>query len=154
KPAGPTIDQQIELTFWASIKDSSSPAVLGTYLERYPKGEFAVIARAMIEHYEQQAKAEQAKRDEEEKRREEARKAAEVRRLEEERRARETALAEERLRARETNDREAARRLEETQQAEALARAETLRKALEEVIAAREAAKVAEEQRLAAVKVA
>jgi uncharacterized caspase-like protein len=154
KPTGPTVDQQIELTFWASVKDSSNPAVLGTYLERYPAGEFAAIARALIAHYEQQAKAEQARHEEEVKRQAEERKAAEVRRLEEERRARELASAEERRRATETNDVEGAKRLEATQQADALARAEALRKALEEVIAAREAAKAAEEQRLAAVKAA
>jgi hypothetical protein len=72
------VDQQIELTFWASVKDSSNPAVLSTYLERCPAGEFAAIARALIAHYEQQAKAEQARREEEEKRQAEERKAAEV----------------------------------------------------------------------------
>jgi hypothetical protein len=44
-PPRPT-EQQIELAFWTSVKDSTNPAVLGTYLERYPAGEFASIARA------------------------------------------------------------------------------------------------------------
>ena len=30
-----------------SVKDSNSPAVLATYLDRYPKGEFAPVARAL-----------------------------------------------------------------------------------------------------------
>jgi uncharacterized caspase-like protein len=154
KPAGPTLDQQIELAFWGSVKSSANPAVLGTYVERYPQGEFAPIARALIAHYEQQAKAEQAKRDEEDKRRDAASKAAELERLEDERRARERVLAEERSRSQSPDDVESVKRLEERVQKEALLRAETLHKALEDVLAAREAAKAAEEQRLAAVKAA
>lgn len=154
KPTIPTVDQQIELTFWASVKDSTNPAVLGTYLQRYPQGEFASIARALIEHYEQQRKAESAKRDAEAKRQAEGEKAAEVRRLEDERRIQEAALAEERRRAREMRDSEADKRLDAAQQGEAFARTQSLQKALEEEIAAREAAKAAEEQRLAAVKAA
>jgi uncharacterized caspase-like protein len=152
RPAGPTHDQQVELTFWASVKDSTSPAVLSTYLERYPKGEFSTIARALIEHYEQQAKAEKAKAVEDQRRQDEQRKAAEVKRLEEERKIREAALAEERKRAQETKNSEAAKRIEETQKAEALARAEALQKAMQEELAAKEAANAAEEQRRAAAK--
>lgn len=154
KPTGPTADQRIEMTFWDAVKDTQSPAVFQTYLDRYPTGEFATIARALIEHYEQKAKAEQAARAEEQKRQEEVRKAAAVKRLEDERRAKEAALAAERRRARETNDKQTERQLDEKSQAEAIARSEMLRKALEEVIVAREAAKAAEEQRLAAVKAA
>lgn len=154
KPTGPTADQQIELSFWASVKDTQSPAVLQTYLDRYPNGEFAPIARALIEHLEQKSKAEQAARAQEQKRQEEASKAAEVKRLDDERRAKEEALAAERRRARESNDKQAERQLEEKQKAEAVARSEMLSKALEEAAAAREAAKVAEAQRLAAVKAA
>jgi hypothetical protein len=57
-----TNSKEIELEFWASVKDSPAPAVLRTYLERYPDGEFAPIARAQIEHYERQLKAEEAAR--------------------------------------------------------------------------------------------
>jgi len=99
KPVGPTVEQQMELAFWSSVKDSTNPTVLATYLERYPKGEFAPIARALIEHYEQQLKATLAVREEEHKREEEAKKAAEVKRLEDERKAREATLSEESLRA-------------------------------------------------------
>ncbi|MET0568531.1 MAG: caspase family protein [Hyphomicrobiaceae bacterium] len=154
KPTGPTVDQQIEMSFWDAVKDTHNPAVLQTYLDRYPNGEFATIARALVQHYEQQAKAEQAARAEEQKRQEEARKAAEVKRLEDERRAKEEALAAERRRARETNDKQTERQIDEKLQTEAVARSEMLRKALEEVIVAREAAKAAEEQRLAAVNAA
>jgi uncharacterized caspase-like protein len=152
KPPGPTPEQQYELAFWASVKDSTSPTVLNTYLERYPSGEFAPIARALMEHYEQQRKAEEAAREEEHKRREEALKAAEVRRLEEERRIREAALAEERRRAEDAKNATEAKRAEERERKELVARTEQLRKALEEARIAREAAHAAEEQRLAAIK--
>ena len=149
-----TTAQQVELEFWASVKDSTAPGVLGTYLERYPSGEFAPIARAMIEHYERQLKAELAAREEERKRQEEERKAAEVKRLEEERRAREAAIAEERKRAEEAKNMTDISRLDEQARAEWMARTEDLRRALEEARLAREAAAAAEKQRLAAVKAA
>jgi uncharacterized caspase-like protein len=90
KPAEPSYERRVELEYWMSLKDSSDPAVLGTYLERYPSGEFAPIARALIEHHERQLKLQAAAREEETRRREEERKAAEVKRLEEERDARRT----------------------------------------------------------------
>jgi hypothetical protein len=152
KPAALTPEQQRELAFWLSVKDSTSPAVLATYLDRYPNGEFAAIARALGEHFDRKLKAGQAAREEEGKRIEEERKTAEVKRLEEERRLRETTIAEERKRLTEAKDGEEVRRLEEQRRAELVARTEELRKALEEARLAREAAKAAEEQRLAAVK--
>jgi hypothetical protein len=152
KPAALTPEQQLELAFWLSVKDSTSPAVLETYLVRYPGGEFAPIAHALAEHYDRKLKAEQAAQAEERKRIEEEAKAAEVNRLEEERRAREAAIAEEQKRAAEGRADEETRRQEEQQRAELIARTEELRRALEEVRLAREAAKAAEEQRLAAVK--
>jgi len=152
--AGPKVPDQVEMTFWNSVKDSASPEVLGTYLQRFPNGEFAAIARALIEHHERRLKAEQAAREEERKREEEARKAAEVKRLEEERRAREQAIAEERKRAEEAKNNAELKRLEEQHRLELVARTEELRKALEEARIAREAAKAAEEQRLATLKAA
>ena len=146
-------DQQIELTFWMSVKDSKTPAVLGTYLERYPSGEFASIARALIETYDSQNKLEQAAREGERKRQEEAAKATEAKRLEDEHRAREAALAAGQKRAEETKNSQEAARLE-AERVELLARNEQLRKALEDARVAREAAKAAEEQRVAAVKAA
>lgn len=152
QPAALTKDQQIELTFWVSVKDSDSPAVFRTYLERYPKGEFASIARVLIEHYEQRAKADQAKREEDRKRSEEQIKSAEVQRLEEERRHREAALAEERKRAQDANNTAVSKQLDQREKLEAQERAEAIRRALEEEIAAREAAKEAEAKRIAAMK--
>jgi Caspase domain len=148
--AGAKPPETVELTFWSSVKDSVDPAVLNTYLERYPNGEFAPIARALIEHYERQLKLELAAREGERKRQEEEMKAAEAKRLEEEQRDREVAFAEERKRAEEAKNTQETQRLER----EMLVRNEELRKALEDVRAAREGAKIAEEQRLAAVKAA
>jgi hypothetical protein len=145
---------QVELTFWMSVKDTTSPAVLRTYLERYPDGEFAPIARALIEHYDRQIQLDQAAKETERKRREEETRAAEAKRLEDEQRARDQALAQERKRAEATKNGAEAKLVEEKQRAEWLARSEELKKALEELRQAREAAKAAEEQRLAAVKAA
>src|SRR5262245_25822947 len=152
--AGSKPPESIELTFWNAVKDSTIPAVLNTYLERYPNGEFASIARALIEHYERQFKAEQAAREEEQKRQEEARKAAEVKRLEEERRIREATLAEERRRAEEAKNSREAKRAAERERAELVARTEELRKTLEEAQKAKEATRAAEEQRLVALRAA
>ena len=38
----------LELAFWDSVKDDSPPE-LGSYLERYPEGTFAPLARARLE---------------------------------------------------------------------------------------------------------
>ena len=146
--------ENVELTFWTSVRDSANPTLVNTYLKRYPNGEFAPIARVMIEHLERQLQAEQAAREEERKRQEELRKSAEVKRLEEETRRREAALGRERQRAEEIKDFAEAKRVEEQQRAEIVARSEELRKALEEVRVARKAAAEAEEQRLAALKAA
>jgi uncharacterized caspase-like protein len=154
-PGAPlTKEQDLELAFWSSVKDSRTPAVLRTYLERYPDGEFAPIAQALIDTYESQLKAELAAREQAKRRQEEERRAAEVKRIEEERKAREAALAEERRRAEEATNAAGAKVVEERQRAEWLAQTEALKKAVEEARLAREAAKTAEEQRQAAVKAA
>lgn len=146
-PPRPTT-QQIEFQFWTSVKDSASPAVLGTYLERYPAGEYAPIARALIDHYDRQLKLELAARDEERKRQEKQLRAAEAKRLEDEQRAREAAAP--------TAERKQAEagRLDDQARAEWKARTEELRKAIEEARLAREAAQDAEEKRLAALQAA
>lgn len=151
---GPTHEQQVELTYWSSVKDSTSPTILRTYLDRYPDGEFAAIARALVEHYEQQAKVAVAEREREQKRLEEEKRAAELKRLEEERRVREAALAEARVRAEAAKNQAEVKRLETKEKVEHAARAEQLRKAIEEANRAREAAETAEEKRLAATKAA
>jgi branched-chain amino acid transport system substrate-binding protein len=47
QPAPPQSDQA-ELLFWQSVKDTSSEAILQTYLQRYPSGTFAALAQARI----------------------------------------------------------------------------------------------------------
>ncbi|MEM8689066.1 MAG: caspase family protein [Pseudomonadota bacterium] len=37
-----------EALFWSSVKDSTSPAIIGTYLRKFPKGQFAELARLKI----------------------------------------------------------------------------------------------------------
>ncbi len=57
----PTDSSQFEITFWNSIKDSSAPPLIETYLKRYPNGTFAEIARVKIKLL--NAAAERAKRE-------------------------------------------------------------------------------------------
>ena len=42
-------EQAIELAFWEAVCDAEDPHLLTAYLEKYPNGEFAVIARSRIE---------------------------------------------------------------------------------------------------------
>ncbi len=44
---------EVELVFWTSIKDSSDPAELKAYLEKYPDGQFSGLAGARIKRLEQ-----------------------------------------------------------------------------------------------------
>jgi hypothetical protein len=145
--------EQVELAFWTTVKDSNNPAVLATYLDRFPKGEFAPLARVLMEHYDRQLKLETAKQEEARKLQDEAKRADDVRRLEAEQRAKEAALAAERKRAEEAKNSQEAKRLEK-ERAELLARNEELRKALDEARKAREATKVAEDKRMAALSAA
>jgi class 3 adenylate cyclase len=50
-PAGPVLDAEttVELTFWDSVKDSDNPAMYVAYLDKYPAGNFAPIARAKLD---------------------------------------------------------------------------------------------------------
>ena len=41
-------DKEMEIAFWNAVKASKSPAVLQTYLERFPRGTFAGLAEVMI----------------------------------------------------------------------------------------------------------
>ena len=41
--------EQYELTFWETIKDSTHASDYEAYLQAYPKGRFAALARARIE---------------------------------------------------------------------------------------------------------
>jgi hypothetical protein len=151
KPEGLSPEREIETAFWESVKGSKDPAVLDAYVERYPKGEFAPTARALIAQYELQL-AERAVREEARRKQNEALKAAEARRLEEERRLHETAPAAERRRAEGSKDSREATPQEDKSRRESAAIAEELRNALEEIRIAREAAKAAEQQRAAAIR--
>ena len=46
--AQPQADVAIEITFWNSVRESNDPGMLSTYLERYPNGAFAELARRRI----------------------------------------------------------------------------------------------------------
>jgi hypothetical protein len=47
-PAARGQDAELEIAFWNSVKDSTSPALIEAYLERYPKGTFAGLAKVMV----------------------------------------------------------------------------------------------------------
>ena len=47
KPAA-AVDQAVELEFWKSVKDSGNPAMLRAYLDKFPDGSFAPLARIRI----------------------------------------------------------------------------------------------------------
>src|SRR5262249_23670888 len=53
--AQPVFDPRaIQLSFWESVRHSNSAPLVRTYLERYPSGAFATLARARIQEIEQQ----------------------------------------------------------------------------------------------------
>jgi adenylate cyclase len=41
-------EQAIELAFWEGVSDTGDPALLKAYLEKFPDGEFAILARARL----------------------------------------------------------------------------------------------------------
>ena len=45
-PAAETV--AVELAFWDSVKDSQNPAILETYLDKYPDGSFAALAKVRL----------------------------------------------------------------------------------------------------------
>jgi len=45
----PNYDKEMEIALWNSVKDSKSAPVLQTYLDRFPGGTFAGLARVLIE---------------------------------------------------------------------------------------------------------
>lgn len=49
-PAATNYDKEMEIAFWNAVKDSKSPAILKTYVDRFPNGTFANLARVMIEN--------------------------------------------------------------------------------------------------------
>jgi len=56
----PSETMPFELTFWNSIKDSRNPADLREYINRYPDGEFAGVARRRLDGLEAALRAEAA----------------------------------------------------------------------------------------------
>jgi len=54
KAAAPAVDApapsalDVEITIWSSIRDSTDPALIQRYLDRYPEGQFAALARHRI----------------------------------------------------------------------------------------------------------
>jgi len=122
-------ERAAETAAWAAVKDSNDPAVLRSYLDRYPAGEFAVLARRLIELQERTRAAETAL-SEQSRQREELRK-AEAARLEAEAAVRET-----------------------ERQAALAKQSEELKRTKEEARKAREALTKAEQEREAARKAA
>jgi uncharacterized caspase-like protein len=137
RPAGPTFEQQAELSLWASVKESTDTALLQTYLDRFPNGTFAATARLIIEKLtrEAQENAAASAREAELRRAEEARRAAEAAKIESERKEAQAKHAAELRKAQE----------EARKARDALAKAEgereAARKAAEEARAAASAAK-------------
>ena len=39
----------VELAFWRSVTESDTPAMYEAYLEKYPEGEFASLARVRLD---------------------------------------------------------------------------------------------------------
>jgi hypothetical protein len=39
----------VELAFWDSVKDSANPEMYSAYLERYPEGAFAALAKVRLD---------------------------------------------------------------------------------------------------------
>jgi hypothetical protein len=53
-PLAAAVDPKaIELAYWDSIKDSDNPDLYRTYLEKYPDGEFAPLAKARLAELQQ-----------------------------------------------------------------------------------------------------
>ncbi|MGH6816214.1 MAG: caspase family protein [Hyphomicrobiaceae bacterium] len=47
-PPGTEPEARLEIAFWETVKDSGDPAALRTYLDRFPQGTFANLARVLI----------------------------------------------------------------------------------------------------------
>jgi adenylate cyclase len=42
-------DREIELSFWESVRESENPALVEAYLQKYPKGEFSMLAKIRMQ---------------------------------------------------------------------------------------------------------
>lgn len=64
EPTAPSVPQNtVELTFWNSIKDGTSPALFESYLRQFPNGLFAELAKAKINVLNQQQAASKRQSD-------------------------------------------------------------------------------------------
>jgi uncharacterized caspase-like protein len=70
-------DQEDEVALWDSVKDSSDPAIVQSYLRKYPLGAFAVIAKRLIAALGKQEQVERLSRQQALKSEEELHKARE-----------------------------------------------------------------------------
>lgn len=133
--AATNYDKEMEMAFWNAIKDSKSPKLLQTYIDRFPSGTFSGLAKAMIEtaSKEQTAVQESSRREEELRKAEEAKLAAVQQQREAERKALDAKHAAELSKAQEDarKAREALRSAE-TERNAALKAAEVARKAQED----------------------
>lgn len=59
-PAPAASSQEVETTFWNTVKDSGDPAMLEAYLDRYPSGAFVPLARIMLDKLKKSGGAEPA----------------------------------------------------------------------------------------------
>jgi class 3 adenylate cyclase len=41
-------DREVDMTFWESIKDSDNPAMFDAYLDKFPQGEFRILAELRL----------------------------------------------------------------------------------------------------------
>jgi hypothetical protein len=50
-----SVEKEIELEFWRAVKDSNDPTMVNAYLQKYPDGDFAILANIKIQKLEQAA---------------------------------------------------------------------------------------------------
>jgi hypothetical protein len=151
---GVDYDKEIEITFWTAVRDAKSKDLLQTYLDRYPNGNFAGLAKVLIEQLdkEQNAIRVATERDTQAQRAEAARVAAEVKQAKELHKADALSRKEEETRTDELKRAQAEARAEAQRARDAIRKAEvdrlTALKAAEEARREADAAR-AEQQRLA-----
>jgi hypothetical protein len=152
-----TIEQKIEATYWDAVKYGNVPGPIAGYLERYPNGANAALAKALIGQLEKNEAAERSARDAEQKRLE-----AELKRLEEARKVADAARVEALRQADEVRTNAEAHVLQSSgagsqagasQDAkERSEREHQLQQVSDELRRTRKAAEVAEAERLAALR--
>jgi adenylate cyclase len=59
-----TVDPMtIELTFWETVKESTNPEMYEAYLEKYPAGEFATLAKTKLTELSAEERSEEHDRE-------------------------------------------------------------------------------------------